>query len=304
MSAATNETIMSKSGDLIYRPQGKAGEYAPFAFNGYTGCDHDCEYCFNKRGVFAHDWTTHAVLRKPFEGSEDKAFELFQKEAIAKHHVLSDLGVMFSFKTDPCLYGTWRLTWACAQFCLSAGIPVSILTKATEWAFDNYDYSKMYEGYKGLADYLFSLLEARDMLSIGFTLTGHDELEPGAPTNKRRIETLQHIKEYGIRTYVSLEPIIDCTASMEMLKASQPYVDLYKIGLRSGVPQKYYDTKELHDFVAEVNELLAANGSTKVYWKRSIKERLERKVSFFDVEEHLFDQPFAVGADYKLFKHS
>lgn len=288
---------MSKPGDLIYRPKGKAGEYAPFAFNGYTGCDHDCEYCFNKRGVFAHDWTNHAVLRKPFKGSEDVAFQMFQKEAIAKHHVLSNLGVMFSFKTDPCLYGTWRLTWACACFCLSAGIPVSILTKAVDWCYDKYDYPEA-EGMpsSGMAAYLLGLKEAREMLSVGFTLTGHDEMEPNAPSNLDRIEALALIHAKGIRTYVSIEPIIDCRASLDMIRRSLHFVDLVKIGLRSGVPQKYYEDDELLAFVQDVNELLARNGRAKVYWKRTLRERLGVK------GESLFDTEFSVGADYKLFK--
>ncbi|MBR0116457.1 MAG: hypothetical protein IJM04_04165 [Prevotella sp.] len=289
---------MSKSGDLIYRPKGKAGEYAPFAFNGYTGCDHDCEYCFNKRGVFAHGWTNHAVLRKPFGGSEDTAFQMFQKEALSKHHVLRNAGIMFSFKTDPCLYGTWKLTWSCASFCLSAGIPVSILTKAVDWCYDRYNYPEL-DGMpaKGMAAYLLGLKEARDMLSVGFTLTGHDEMEPNAPSNLDRIEALAVIHAMGIRTYVSIEPVIDCRASIDMIRRSLSFVDLLKIGLRSGVPQKYYDDDELLAFVQNVNELLERNGKVKVYWKRTLRERLVSRGG-----ESLFNTGFSVGADYKLFK--
>lgn len=289
---------MSKSGDLIYRPKGKAGEYAPFAFNGYTGCDHDCEYCFNKRGVFAHGWTSHAVLRKPFGGSEDTAFRMFQKEALDKHHILKTKGIMFSFKTDPCLYGTWRLTWACASFCLSAGIPVSILTKAVDWCYDRYHYPET-EGAdtKGMASYLLGLKEARDMLSVGFTLTGHDEMEPNAPSNLDRIDALALIHARGIKTYVSIEPVIDCRASIDMIRRSLAFVDLLKIGLRSGVSQKYYDDGELLAFVQDVNELLRRNGKAKVYWKRTLRERLIPRGG-----EDLFNTVFSVGADYKLFK--
>ena len=30
----------------IYQPKGKAGEYAKYAYNVYTGCDHGCTYCY------------------------------------------------------------------------------------------------------------------------------------------------------------------------------------------------------------------------------------------------------------------
>ena len=34
------------NGKAIYNPKGKAGEYAPWACNFYTGCSNDCEYCY------------------------------------------------------------------------------------------------------------------------------------------------------------------------------------------------------------------------------------------------------------------
>jgi DNA repair photolyase len=32
--------------DVIYRPAGEAGEYAPLATNPYRGCGHKCAYCY------------------------------------------------------------------------------------------------------------------------------------------------------------------------------------------------------------------------------------------------------------------
>ena len=154
---------------------------------------------------------------------------------------------------------------------------------------------------KKMAEYLLNLKEARDMLTIGFTLTGHDELEPGAPSNLERIEALRYIHEKGIKTYVSIEPIIDCAASLEMMRLSIPYVDLFKIGLRSGVPKKYYKTAELMSFADDVNALLNADGTTKVYWKKTLVERLTPEDGLFELANP-FDSPHAVGPDYKLFK--
>jgi len=35
-----------KGADVIYRPAGNAGEYAPLATNPYKGCGHKCSYCY------------------------------------------------------------------------------------------------------------------------------------------------------------------------------------------------------------------------------------------------------------------
>jgi DNA repair photolyase len=31
---------------IIYEPTGKAREYSPLAANLYSGCDHNCDFCF------------------------------------------------------------------------------------------------------------------------------------------------------------------------------------------------------------------------------------------------------------------
>lgn len=40
---------LPKKCKLIYRPKGRAGEYAKLALNVYRGCDHGCTYCYSPR---------------------------------------------------------------------------------------------------------------------------------------------------------------------------------------------------------------------------------------------------------------
>lgn len=64
----------------IYKPKGKAGEYAQFACNFYTGCSNDCQYCYCKRGVMSKVWSTTPRLKKCFK-DKDEAIATFKKRA-------------------------------------------------------------------------------------------------------------------------------------------------------------------------------------------------------------------------------
>lgn len=39
------------NGKAIYKPAGKAREYAEWACNLFVGCSNDCSYCYCKRGA-------------------------------------------------------------------------------------------------------------------------------------------------------------------------------------------------------------------------------------------------------------
>lgn len=209
------------NGKAIYSPKGKAGEYAKYAVNFYTGCSNDCTYCYCKRGVLGHAMGAPvATLKKCFK-DEARAFDIFCKEVKANLETLREHGLFFSFSTDPMLENTRRLTINAVSFAVSFGIPCKILTKRAdfvnylpgEWFFNQWYKSK---------------------IAFGFTLTGHDELEPGASNNIERINTMRWLHKQGFKTFASIEPIIDLDQSALMLGHTYGYCDLYKIGLLSG----------------------------------------------------------------------
>ena len=90
------------NGKAIYNPKGKAGEYAPWACNFYTGCSNDCEYCYCKRGVMSHVWDNKPHLKKCFK-DERKALEIFEKELVANLEALRSSSIFFTFTSDPLL---------------------------------------------------------------------------------------------------------------------------------------------------------------------------------------------------------
>jgi hypothetical protein len=116
-----------------------------------------------------------------------------------------------------------------------------------------------------------------NMFEFGFTLTGHDELEPYASTNLNRIETMKKLHDLGFKTFASIEPVIDTDSSLEMVYKTTEFCDLYLIGLESG---KKYDKNDLRHFVysvgcnceygGEETTTLYDNHKPKIYFKDSL----------------------------------
>jgi len=258
-------------GKAIYNPSGKAGEYAQWACNFYVGCSNGCEYCYCKKGRLAGTMGgDKAVLKKCFR-DEQHAMDIFCTEMATNERELQQHGLFFSFTTDPLLPETYRLTLRAMELCLSWNIPVKILTKRVDWNI------LLNIGY---------LRNAYKNLSFGFTLTGHDELEPGASTNAKRINTMRFLHEKGFKTFASIEPIIDVNASLLMIQKTVGFCDLYKIGLMAG---KKYDQMELLVMMRWIEHDLP---NTPIYYKDSFL-----KQSGITREELPAN---CVGRDYKL----
>jgi DNA repair photolyase len=56
------------------------------------------------------------------------------------------------------------------------------------------------------------------------------EWEPGAASHWERVEALHEAKLKGIKTFVSIEPVIDVDQSLEAIRTSGDAVDRYNIG--------------------------------------------------------------------------
>ena len=206
-------------GKAIYNPSGKAGEYSYWACNFYTGCSNGCTYCYLKKGVLAHAMGGEKPKLKACFKNQRHAADVFYKEINLNLSELQKHGLFFSFSTDPLLPETIDLTMWAIMACEEFNIPVKILTKCTKW-LDNIIPENGITRNKNIA--------------FGFTLTGHDELEPGASTNAERIEAMKRLHEAGFKTFASIEPIIDFESSFEMIVQAAPYCDLFKVGLMSG----------------------------------------------------------------------
>ena len=269
-------------GKIIYETKGAAAEYAKYGFSAFLGCSCGCSYCFNKHGRFAKVMGGNVPTLKKCFRDERHALEVFEKELKANLSELQKHGLLFSFTTDPCLPETWPLTQRAGRFAIKNHVPIKILTKRAElsdftlfnwfWGIWENDYYKKY-------------------VAVGFTLTGHDSLEPGASTNTERIEAMKKLHNAGFKTFASIEPIIDFESSFEMVRAIAGRCDLIKIGLMSG---KKYDKGEQDKFMFNVI-MLARRKNLRVY----LKDSMFKNTSY--LRENL---PFEfVTADYNIFKN-
>lgn len=254
------------NGKAIYNPSGKAGEYSYWACNFYTGCSNDCDYCYCKKGIMSHVWSDIAQLKKAFKDEKD-ALRIFNKELLENLAELQEHGLFFTFTSDPFLSETFDLTRKAISICIDNFVPVKLLTKRADFL------DKLDRKWTAVHWSLSTVMKA--YIAFGFTLTGHDELEPNASTNAERIETMKKLHEAGFKTWASIEPIVDLKASLSCIEQTLGFCDLYKVGLMSG--GKLPDKEELRMFVGRVCYLASAHGA-KVYWKGCIKKHLGRDI--------------------------
>lgn len=279
MNTETSETLVK--GTLIYQPQGAAGEYAKWAINLYHGCSNGCTYCYNRRGVLSHvfgdkpelaapiirqrdkllneylkknNMTAHDAIKKGVVNHESlvAARDLISKdlEKIGIDRIRQDGGIFFSFTCDPFdIEADMFILQQVVLHLLFDRIPVTILTKNVHWMQTGLWKSTLRDlttDYKDIARYL----------TIGFTITGKDKLEPGAPSTEERIEALRELRDkYLVKTFVSLEPITSIHTASEVIKKTYQITDEIRIGAQSPIKKDRYDAMEFIGFVLAIKSL-------------------------------------------------
>lgn len=246
-------------GKAIYEPAGKAAEYAAWACNFYVGCSNGCEYCYCKKGILKGAMGQDKPQLKKCFKDETHALDVFYEELKGNLPELQKQGLFFSFTTDPMLPETIKLTWQALDGCLVNKVPVKILTKRSDWIQRLIDF----DNGKEIKNFSF---KGKNNVAFGFTLTGHDELEPGASTNQERIAAMKRLHDAGFKTFASIEPIVDFDSSYRMIEQTLKFCDLYKVGLMSGAK---YDIKEAQWFMTKVLIACSCN-NTKAYLKDSL----------------------------------
>lgn len=198
----------------IYKPKGKAREYSPLAANIYKGCDHGCLYCYVP-GMFKQfnkNYNHGDVQIKP------GFIEQLKKDCIK---LKNKNQVLICFSGDPyCMANDeHRETRKSLLILLENEIPVRILTKGGMRCLQDIEIFKQFG----------------KNISIGATLTFINESdskkwEPGAALPEERMKTLKILHENNIKTWASLEPVIDTKQSLELMGKTIDFIDEYKIG--------------------------------------------------------------------------
>lgn len=214
-----------------------------YSVNCYRGCTHACTYCFSR--------PTHEYLGfgagTDFERkivAKMRAAELLREEFMKKSWKGDVL--VFSFTSDPYipLEANYELTRKCLEVCLEFRNPVSLITKSALIRRD--------------LDLISQLNEVTEV-SVIFTIPflDHDvnrAIEPFAPFPEARFKALKEFSDAGIRTGLSLAPIIPGLNEHEIPK-------LLEMGRDAGVRFAFIN-------------LLRLPGSVEPYFLDRIREHL------------------------------
>jgi DNA repair photolyase len=188
---------------VIYQPTGRAGEYAEWACNVYSGCGHRCIYCYAPGAT--------RKTRDDFEqaGPRPHFFESLEKDARR-----------LCFTCDPYqpLEGELQHTRRTIEVLQANGINVTILTKGGRRALR--DIVLLSKGDNAFATTL-TFLDAEDSV----------KWEPGAASPESRITALYEFKlAAGVETWVSLEPVLNPAVTLDIIGATHEFVDHFKVG--------------------------------------------------------------------------
>lgn len=196
----------------IYKPKGAAAEYGDYAINIYTGCPHRCYYCFAPTILRKDREKFHSDVRSR-EGIVEAVKRQVERENI------TDRLIHLCFTCDPYPTGyDTTPTREIIKILKESGNHVQILTKGN-----------------GGRD--FDLLDSEDWYGVTYTgcIAGGSLCEPtkaecGAASPLTRLASLQRAHMAGIKTWISMEPVLDAFAIKSFLRLHVDYVDRYKIG--------------------------------------------------------------------------
>lgn len=165
----------------IYEPKGKAKEYGDYAINIYTGCPHQCYYCFAPNVLHRQKEQFHSCV----EPRKDIVEEV--RKQIEREGITGKL-IHLCFTCDPYPKGCdSTATREIIEILKESGNHVQILTKNGEDALRDFDlldendwFGVTYAGYP-----------------VRYDLCNPPATEPGAGTALLRLLALQRAHEAG-----------------------------------------------------------------------------------------------------------
>jgi DNA repair photolyase len=166
--------------------------------------------------------------------------------------------VMLSSTTDPYHPGDNTLTRQTLAVLIEHGLGICTLTKGGARALRDADL------FRGDRDAFASTLTSLDDEFSG-------KWEKGAAMPADRIDTLRRFHDAGVFTWVSLEPVLDTAATLQIIRQTHSFVDLYKVGRVNYVGLT--KTTDWERFTGDVLDVLAQTGA-KHYIKKDLQPYL------------------------------
>ena len=222
----------------IYKPKGRAGEYADLACNLWLTCSHGCRYCYVPQ-----------ILHKPREQ--------FHITAAPRHDILEALRrdapeysgdprrVLLCFACDPYQPHENGFTRQALEILVENNVRFSVLTKGGMRAVRDFDLYSDNRGWFGT--------------TLLFTHGGEQwKYERNAPSILDRIAAIKVAHQQGIYTWVSIEPVIDPAQAIQIISWVVPHVDEFRVGKLNYHPLAA--TIDWQAFVLNVRDALEETG--------------------------------------------
>lgn len=245
-----------RGADVIYRPAGNAGEYAPLATNPWKGCGHGCKYCYvpNATHIDRNLFNEAAVLRQDY-------FERLIPDLKRHQHLSGGAAeqIFITFSSDPFHLGDLRPTQKVMHALQIAGLAFCTLSKGGSRALP---FIREYRPDRDA--YACTLTSLDDRFSTKW--------EPKAALPGDRIATLKKFYDADVFTWVSLEPTLDVEASLAIVEATHGFVDLFKIG-RANYCQEITRTTDWRTYTLRMVDLCQKLG-VRHYVKKDLQKWL------------------------------
>lgn len=201
-----------------------ASKIYPYVINPYTGCQHNCSYCY---AHFMKRFTGHREPWGEFVDIKVNAPDLLKREITRKKAGR----VWVSGVCDPYqpLEGKYKLTRQCLEILVEHGWPVTVQTRSPLVLRD------------------LDVLAKGKGFEVGLSVTTADDgirklFEPNAPPIQARIKALDDLHRAGIKTYAMIAPILPGAESLpELLAGKIEYLRLDRMNYHYGdwVYRKY-----------------------------------------------------------------
>lgn len=251
----------------IYKPKDRAGEYAEYAINIYTGCSNGCTYCYAPRVLrkSREDFERNVNIRG---GSMLELIEALEKQLASGAYEGKTIHLCFTCDPYPAKVIHDPTTEVIGAL-KNAGCHVQILTKNPTASMRDW-------GLLDGDDWIGSTFSGADPWYAGYP---NDEpyllMEPWAENEAARYKALKAAKAAGLRTWASCEPVIQAKQIYHLiaLDGEDNPIDLFKIG-------KLNHVKNYTDWAAFGNraEALCKKHGRNYVIKKDLRSEMERGV--------------------------
>ena len=248
----------------IYRPKGKAREYAEdFALNIYSGCPHNCEYCYGP-----------SVLRRPRD--------IFHSVVEPRAGIVEATRKQLEHWTSRGVTGkTVHLCFACDPFPYGHDhTPTIEIIKAIKESGNHVQLlTKNFSGDPGTGERgdlaIFRLIELLDKNDwFGITIDGTKGIYKNMETMGLEASTVLYHMHPHTNTWVSFEPVIDEDIVLQFLKGNHQSIDKAEFGKLNYRPKP--DTVESWAALGDRAERLCGQLAVECHIKESLRFEMRK----------------------------